>query len=232
VPAAPAAADHSGRLVFLVGLLVTLALAAGVAKAWPADGGPEAVRSTATPTTLMTPEVAATFQPGVPPAGSTSASTVPRIDLFEVGPSFAVHDILSAAGNPSQLIEVTVFPGYLFVAYRDPAAPDHLDRRMWRDGNAQEADANPIDDRVDADTTPKLFTAAELEPALDQLPTMIADAPSRYDVPVTVTHVIIDRFLPFDERVLVRVYASPADGRSGGGYVSYTTAGEYVETCC
>jgi len=40
---------------------------------------------------------------------------------------------------------------------------------------------------------------------------------------------IIDRFLPFDERVLIRVYASPPDGRSGGGYVQYTLDGTFVE---
>jgi hypothetical protein len=44
--------------------------------------------------------------------------------------------------------------------------------------------------------------------------------------------VLIDRFLPFDERVLIRVYASPTDGRSGGGYISYDTAGALVDTCC
>ena len=47
-----------------------------------------------------------------------------------------------------------------------------------------------------------------------------------------VSHVIIDRFLPFDQRVLVRVYAQPVDGRGGGGYVSYTSDGTRVKTCC
>ena len=44
-----------------------------------------------------------------------------------------------------------------------------------------------------------------------------------------VTHVLIDRFLPFDQRVLIRVYATPTDGRSGGGYVQYTLDGTYVK---
>lgn len=56
-----------------------------------------------------------------------------------------------------------------------------------------------------------------------------ADGPSRFDLDVTVTHVIINRFLPFDQRVLIRVYASPTDGRSGGGYVQYTLAGTFVK---
>jgi len=28
------------------------------------------------------------------------------------------------------------------------------------------------------------------------------------------------------------VYATPSDGRSGGGYVSYDTAGAFVKVCC
>ncbi len=45
-----------------------------------------------------------------------------------------------------------------------------------------------------------------------------------------VNHVIVDRFPPFDQRVLVRAYASPTDGRSGGGYVQYSLDGTFVKT--
>ncbi|MGH9273617.1 MAG: hypothetical protein ACRDZU_03130 [Acidimicrobiales bacterium] len=31
---------------------------------------------------------------------------------------------------------------------------------------------------------------------------------------------------------LIRVYATPDDGRSGGGYVRYDTAGAFVKVCC
>ena len=51
-------------------------------------------------------------------------------------------------------------------------------------------------------------------------------------MPTHVTHVLVTRFLPFDQRVLIRVYATPDDGRSGGGYVSYDTAGAFVKVCC
>ena len=62
------------------------------------------------------------------------------------------------------------------------------------------------------------------------LPRLVDDAPGRFAQDVEVTHVIIDRFLPFDDRVLIRVYATPTDGRSGGGYVQYTLGGTYVKT--
>jgi hypothetical protein len=158
--------------------------------------------------------------------------SLPSVQLYEVGPEAAVDEVLQAAGRPTQLHGLAIYPTYLFVTYRDPAQPDHIDRRMWRDTRVDDAEANPIDDRVDADTTPELFGLDELDLALRLLPSLVQDARTRYDIPTEVTHVLIDRFLPFDERVLVRVYATPTDGRSGGGYVTYTTAGVFQKVCC
>jgi hypothetical protein len=101
---------------------------------------------------------------------------------------------------------------------------------MWRDHQVDDAETNPIDDRVNADTEPSLFGPGEIDPGL--FPGLIADAPTHYGMPTHVTHVLVTRFLPFDQRVLIRVYATPDDGRSGGGYVSYDTAGVFVKACC
>lgn len=151
-------------------------------------------------------------------------------DLLGGGFPTAFADLLAAAGQPGQLLEISVYDGYAFLAYRDPAVPGSIDRREWRDGRVGEARPNPAADRVDARTEPDLFAPTDLDPTI--LAQLVADAPLHYDLPVNVTHVIIDRFLPFDQRVLVRVYAVPADGRSGGGYVSYDTAGALVRVCC
>ena len=136
--------------------------------------------------------------------------------------------MLDAAGSPDQAIQLSIYPSYAFLAYRDPQAPDHIDRRSWRDGRDQDdAAPNPIDDRVDADTDQQLFAVREVD--LRLLPRLVGDASGRFAQDVEVTHVIIDRFLPFDRRVLIRVYATPTDGRSGGGYVQYTLAGTFVK---
>ena len=228
-PVTPAPRDGTGWLVFLVGLGVTVAIVVAVIAAWPADEGPDPVDAGDTPTTLMSADFTAPPITGAPSPTPGTPTTI-SVDLFQVGPVDAVDDVLDAADRPTDLIEVAIYPGYLFVAYRDPHDTNAIDRRMWRGGIVDPADPNPIDDRVDADTTPKLFGLGDLQ--LSRIPALVADAPSHYDVPVTVTHVLIDRFLPFDQRVLVRVYASPADGRSGGGYVSYTADGTLVKTCC
>lgn|GEM_PF-3361143 len=161
-----------------------------------------------------------------PPSGDGPAST----DLFGGGLGPAYDALLEAAGRPDQVLELTVYDTYAFLAYRDPGAPGNIDRRMWRDGEVGPAEPNPIADRADEPTLAELFDPAELDPAL--VTRLVADAPARYEDPVEVTHVIVDRFLPFDERVLIRVYAAPTDGRSGGGYVSYDPAGALVGVCC
>jgi hypothetical protein len=225
--------DGRPGLILLVGLVVTALLSAAVIAVWPDDGPAKAFTTAAV--AHSTSGTALTGS-GEPSRGETTASTGdatptrPIVSLFAGGLPGAAADLRAAAGQPSQVIELTVYDSYMFLAYRDPANPANIDRRMWRDGEVDEADKNPIDDRVDADTEPKLFSLDELH--LEVLPGLVADAATRYDQPVTITHVIIDRFLPFDQRVLIRVYATPTDGRSGGGYISYDTNGQFVKACC
>lgn len=229
--------DGRPGLVLLVGLVVTGLVCVGLVGLWPKDDATVLTESTADAFADFAPAVpGATGEPSRGPLGGVNGGTTgPDVvysgpSLFAGGAPQAVADVIRAAGGPSQFIEIVLYPGYTFVAYRDPAAPDHIDERMWREGNVDDARANPIDDRVNADTEPELFTAEEFDLAL--IPQLVADAVTRYGMPVEVTHVIIDRFLPFDERVLVRVYASPSDDRSGGGYVSYDRAGTLVKVCC
>jgi hypothetical protein len=152
------------------------------------------------------------------------------VSLFAGGAAGAAAEVIGAAGQPSRFIEISIYPTYLFVAYVDRVNPANIDERSWRDGEVSEAEPNTIDDRVDADTEPALFTLEGID--LSIVPQLVADAATRYGMPVDISHIIIDRFLPFDERVLFRVYATPSDGRSGGGYVSYDTAGSLVKVCC
>jgi hypothetical protein len=221
-------------LLFAGGIVATIALVFGVVQLWP-DDDPEDLTLTedATTTSSASAVPGASGEPSErPDVSQPTASTAPAAptDLFVSGAADAIAEIARAAGDPSQVIEMAIYDSYAFLAYRDPANPGNLDRRMWRDGEVDPADKNPIDDRVDADTEPALFALSEVD--LSRIPTLAADAVARYSMPVEVSHILIDRFLPFDERVLIRVYATPTDGRSGGGYVSYDTAGTFVKVCC
>jgi hypothetical protein len=241
----PSLADRRSRSWpgFLAGLAVTVAAVVALVNLWPDDKEPSPVTTqshffpdlSSTTTVIGAPGVPATVVPSPTIAPTTTQPT----NLFVSGAPEAVGAVLGAAEvqrdngavRPVEdLLQLAIYRDYLFVAYVPPASDTTIDRIMWRAGNVGAPEPNPIDDRVDADTQPKLFTPGEID--LDRIPALVADAPSHYDVPVQVTHIIVDRFLPFDQRVLIRVYASPSDGRSGGGYVSYTTDGTFVKVCC
>ena len=221
-------------LLFAGGLLATLAIVIGIVLLWP-SGDDEDTNVSADRTTSTTKKdkgSTTTVEGAEGEPSEQSSTTVPTTDsgpinLFERGAPDVLADLSAAAGNPTQVIEMSIYPEYAFLAYRDPEAPGNIDRRMWRAGNVDDAAPNPIDDRVDADTEPSLFPLSALN--LETIAPLAADAPSRFDLDVAVTHIIINRFLPFDERVLIRVYATPTDGRSGGGYVQYTLDGTFVK---
>jgi len=233
--AGPVLPSSDGRaktvLLAVGGLVATLAVVAGIVLLWPSgddDTGVVADRTTTTRATETTAEGAL----GEPSERTTTTARAEEpaepVQLFESRADEALSEMAAAAGDPEEAIEVAVYPTYAFLSYRDPANPANIDRRSWRDGqDMDDAAPNPIDDRVNADTEPQLFRLSEVD--LRLLHRLVDDAPRRFTRDVAVTHVLIDRFLPFDQRVLIRVYATPTDGRSGGGYVQYTLAGTFVK---
>lgn len=235
-PVLPGDARGKTLLLFAGGLLATIAVVAGLVLLWPSgdDGDDEVVTDRTTTTRGEASDSDGALGEPSERTSTTAPAEEPEepvapVDLFTAGADDALADMVDAAGNPSQGIEISVYPTYAFLAYRDPAHPENIDRRSWRDGeDMDDAAPNPINDRVDGDSEPLLFALSKVD--LSVLPRVADDAPGRFSLDVDVTHVIINRFLPFDERVLIRVYASPSDGRSGGGYVQYTLTGSYVKT--
>ncbi len=226
-------------LILAGGLLATVAVIFGLVAFWPEDDDESraTVDAEGTEVTSASPETQETSKPskgsGEPSEQTIVPTTEPapvELDLFGGDLPAVYAALLAKAGSPGQIIEIAVYDTYAFLSYRDPANPANIDRRIWRDGEVGEAEPNSIDDRVNPDTEPKLFGPTEIDPAV--VARLVADAPTHYDIATEVSHVLIDRFLPFDERVLIRVYATPTDGRSGGGYVSYDTAGTLVKVCC
>jgi hypothetical protein len=144
--------------------------------------------------------------------------------LFTTGLPEAVAELLAAAGQPQDLHDLAIYPSYVFVTFR---AGDGLVRSLWRDGTVSLDEPAAIGTLDLAD----LFGLGDVD--LARIPSLIADAPTHYPIEGVVSHVLIDRFRPFDERVLVRVYVLPVDGDpSEAGYVSYTADGAVVRVCC
>ncbi|HJR24051.1 MAG TPA: hypothetical protein VJ804_01150 [Acidimicrobiales bacterium] len=209
-----------GWLGLLLGILVTTGLVVALVVAWPEDDERALADVGAlTPTTRYGVGELPPF-PELPelPTGTPT----PTAQLFASGLPEAIAQVLAAAGEPRELQEIAVYPDYAIVTFR---SGDQLTRAAWRNGIVATTPA-PAGVLELAD----LFSSEETD--LARIPSLVADAPTHYPVPVTVTHVLIDRFLPFDERVLVRVYASPPGDPSAGGYVSYAADGTLVRVCC
>lgn len=212
-----------GWLGFWLGILVTAGLVTALVVAWPDDAA-RALRATSevTPTTRYGPGVV----PELPELPDVSVPTGPAAQLFVEGLPSAVTGLLDSDHWGGELDEMAVYPSYVIVTHPDASDPSRLVRRTWRDeGLTTEAPT-----AAGATDAAALFPMSDVD--LDRIPELVADAPTHYTVPVEVTHVLIDRFLPFDERVLVRVYASPPGDPSGGGYVGYTADGTVVRVCC
>src|SRR5436190_1635906 len=168
--AGPTLPSGDGRaktaLLFGGGLLVTLAAVAALVLLWPDDDDTEVVAQVTTTTvrggTTTTP--GATGEPSKQTTTTAVAEPAEPAQLFEAGADDAVAEMAAAAGRPHQAIQVAVYPTYAFLAYRDPADESHLDRRSWRAGHDQDdAAPNPIYDRVDAETQPRLFPLARVD---------------------------------------------------------------------
>lgn len=161
---------------------------------------------------------------------STTPTTEPAgpVDLLrtDATPAFGafaqVYD-----GNPVKVLEISLYTDYAFIDVQVPDQPTYIDEYQWRGGDGV---SGPEPDAIgsNSDDLPEaLFDLTELDAS--KIPGMTAEALAQYPQEgMEITHVIIDRFLPFDTRVLVRVYVDNPD-RGGGGYVTFTPDGGFVE---
>ncbi|CAN5668543.1 hypothetical protein BH20ACT2_BH20ACT2_05090 [soil metagenome] len=163
---------------------------------------------------------------GEPADTTASTTTAPvSLDLLRTDATPAVDAFRDRFGGPFQAVELVLYRDYAILQAQDPAAPTHLDRYLFRAGEVGEPD--PVRLSGGDDFGPDLFSLDEVR--FDLLPAMATQALDAYELErEEVSHIIIGRFLPFDERVSVRVYVSDPE-RGGGGYARFTATGELVD---
>lgn len=173
----------------------------------------------------------------VPAEGETAATTTPA--TAPVGPTDLLFGDSSQAfgafgtiydGNPVPVLEMVLYPDWGYVEVGVPDQPTYVDEYTWRGGDGVSGPEPATAVIVEPEEMPEhLFDLSEIDPS--KIPGMSEQALTQFSDQegMEVTHVIINRFLPFDTRVLVRVYVSHPE-RGGGGYVSFTPDGGLVET--
>lgn len=156
----------------------------------------------------------------IPDLGGGSGSDAPIVSLLVGGGPAATVAALDAGiiGDPTNFLEIILYPEYAFATAQDPTRPERLDRYQWQDG----AIGAPTPQTNDPDAPSKVFTIDAVQ--WDAIAALAAEAPRLAEVEEgEVTHVYITRDV-FTEvhDVVVRIYMS---GPRGNAFIEATPDG-------
>lgn len=148
----------------------------------------------------------------------------PVVDLFEgTGAAEVIDEVAAARGaDPLRILRALLSPEYAFVQAQDPSIPENVDEYRWRDTLAG---AVPVRLTGSGDLEQQLYSADEVDWAT--IPALVAAAPTLTEIPDgVVTHVIVERPLPFSEDVRMRVFVG---GERNNGYVDADAMGNVID---
>jgi hypothetical protein len=243
---------RQGRGLYVVVLVVFLAIAgatvwwvlstvmgddddatpAPVTTAAPADTVPstEVAPEETVPPETVPPE---TVPPETVPPETVPPSTAPEPVNYLNGVAAAevlaeVARVVAGEDNVDafRLVEVVLYPEYIIMQVQDPAVPEYVDRVVWRNGGV--ASREPVMLPPNTDVAAKVFRIDDVQwAAVDGL---VAVAPELTEVVEgEVSHVYVQRWLPFSTDVRTRVFVSGPrssgflDAAADGTILSVTT---------
>ncbi|MCE9621039.1 MAG: hypothetical protein K8R99_01705 [Actinomycetia bacterium] len=159
--------------------------------------------------------------PNFPGSGDSSGDAGVS-QLLDGGPAATVAALdAGIPGDPTNFIEIILYPGYAFGTAQDPVQLDHIDRYQWQDG----ALGAPAPQTNDPDAASKVFTIDAVQ--WDVIAALAADAPRLAAVEEgEVTHIAITRDV-FTEvhDVVVRIYMT---GPRGSAFIEATPDGTVI----
>lgn len=224
-PFGPEAASGDGR-----GKLVTFALLAGalviagvvaVARTRDSSGEAEGTDLEALETTGTSPATEA------PAATATPASDAPsgvQVGELFTGTAIAtlIGEIAVANGTePIRILSVLVYPEYLTAQVRGPGAEESIVEYRWA---GQLEPAVPPQVLPSDDLAAGLFGSDEVD--WSAIPALVEAAPGAVTiVGGVVTHLDVERSLPFSADVRIRVFVS---GPGGDGFVDGDAMGSMI----
>lgn len=172
------------------------------APATDAPAGTEAPAATEAPASAP----AATEAPA--PATTAPPLSVPEpVDLFSGNQARdMIAEVAAARGaDPLRILRTAIYPTYAFTQVQDPSILENVDEYGWRDGQLEEP--APVRLVGDGDLEANLFSDTEVR--WKAIPTLIDGALGVTGIADgEVTHVIVQRNLPFSDQVVIRVYVN------------------------
>ena len=226
------------RLSVSAGIVGSLMLVAGACGGSTTETGagspstPVTAKSSGNPTTTEdvggeTPDTKAptiTIKPGnTTTTAKSTATTTKKV----VGPEFvgAAAAAFQAELGDFKALEMTIHPDQprATVQVQDPAKPANVDEYEFT--GVKVGSPAPVTLTGDGDLEANLFLASTI--AWDKIPALMEQAVAEIgplEGSTGVTHLIIQKNLPFDEDTVINIYVDGGT-RSSGGYVSFLNDG-------
>ena len=134
-----------------------------------------------------------------------------------------IAQIATARGAaPLRILSANLYGEYVILQVQDPTAPANVDQYMWRDGAVGAPD--PVTLTGDGDLEANLFSDTEVNWAV--IPGLVAQALAQIPIEgATVTHINIERNLPFSADIKIRVFV---DGTRGSGFLDADAQGTVI----
>jgi hypothetical protein len=121
--------------------------------------------------------------------------------------------------------ELVLYPQYAFLEAQNPSQPKHVDRYMYRNGAI--GDPEPVNVQSMRGKLEDNLVALD-QVRLDKIPELVTNTLTQLAYEnAKVSHIIIERNLPFSKHVVIRVYAS---GPRESGRIDYTGDGKVLRT--
>jgi hypothetical protein len=159
----------------------------------------------------------------VPPVTEPAITAPPPVDLFSGTQAQAVVAEVAAArgADPLRILRAAFYPTYAFFQVQDPSVPEYVDEYPWRGtvGEPSPVRLNGVDD-----LEVNLFSDDEADWTV--IPALVAAAPALTEIADgEVSHVIVERPLPFSSDVRMRIFVSSP---RTSGYVDADAAGNVI----
>jgi hypothetical protein len=221
-PDAPSS-DGRGKLVTFALLAGVLVIAGAVAFALTRPSADDEAGATDDPIETAGPAPTTGASVGTTTPQAPDDPTAVQVGQLFTGTAIAtlIDEIAVANGTePMQLVSVLVYPEYLTAQGQGPGAEQTLVEYRWV-GQLTPATPAPV---VPDDVAARLFSSDEV--AWSAIPALVEAAPAAVSIEGgIVTHLNVERSLPFSDDIRVRVFVS---GPGGDGYVDGDAAGSMI----
>ncbi|HRB04697.1 MAG TPA: hypothetical protein PLP26_15095 [Ilumatobacteraceae bacterium] len=156
-------------------------------------------------------------------APATTVAVVEPVNLFS---GTQAADVIAQIGvargaAPLRILQAIIYPGYAFAQVQDPSIPANVDEYQWRDTLGS---PSPVTLMGDGDLEANLFSDTDVN--WTAIPALVDAALAQIPIEgAEVTHVFVQRNLPFTDIVQIRVFVN---GTRGSGYLDADAQGNIL----